>query len=186
MTRVENAPDDELVERFRRERADETFAEIYRRQKPGVYGRCLRMLRNTADAEDLTQHIFLTAFRKFDLFRGGDFEAWLLTIARHCCLNYLRARVPRQAEAGIDVADLAARPEASDPLVAEAVRRSLGLLSAPQRMSLKLFYGDGYTYREIAAILGCPESDVKSHIQNGRKRFQVAWAKGMNRAGEPA
>jgi len=167
--------DEDLIARFQGSRDAGCFAEIFRRHKQTIYRRCLAVVWDAAAAEDLTQDTFVTAFTKIDLFRGGAFFPWLCTIARHLCLNHLKASSLARTAHGNSDDFLSASDSDPDPSTADDVSTALKLLSAPQRTCLKLFYMEGYSYREIAKLTGYSGREVKTHLQNGRRRFEIVW-----------
>ncbi|MGB7763351.1 MAG: RNA polymerase sigma factor [Bryobacteraceae bacterium] len=152
------------------------FAEIFRRHRGAVLSRCRWLLGDSTAAEDLAQETFTVAFAKIHLFQGGVLSNWILQIARNQCINYLRASLrAREAPLPDDaLAGLTGDP-ADELALAGQVRAVLERLPPEQRAALKLFYGDGYSYKEIGRFLGCSEKRVKSHLQNGRKRFRSVW-----------
>ncbi len=173
---VQRLPDEELVERFKATQKNEYFGEIFRRHKRVVFAVCCAILGNRTEAADLTQDTFLRAMVHLDGFRGGILPAWLSTVARHLCLNRLKTGFSLHETdfpAGSGPAS-DADPEAA-LAVGEKVRGILGQLSAHQRIVLKLFYLNGYSYKEIASLTGLSEPDVKTHMQNGRRRFRLEW-----------
>jgi RNA polymerase sigma-70 factor (ECF subfamily) len=172
---LRNLTDEGLIERFQNTKDGACFAEIFRRHKRTINRRCLAVLRDGAAAEDLTQDTFVTAFTKIDLFRGGTFYSWLCTIARHLCLNHLKsAGVARDATHRPDEVPGTTK-SAREARTADDVHAALKELSPPQRTCLKLFYMEGYTYREIAKLTGYSGKEVKTHLQNGRRRFELVW-----------
>src|SRR5262245_54380857 len=69
------------------------FEYLYRSHSRHVYGVCVRMLRNSADAEDMTQHVFLQMFRKIGTFRGdSEFSTWLHRVTVNAVLMHLRRK----------------------------------------------------------------------------------------------
>jgi RNA polymerase sigma-70 factor (ECF subfamily) len=172
-TGLDCLPDDALIEQFLATRAGDSLDELFRRHRAKIYARCLRIVRRPPEAEDLTQETFMRAFAKLASFEGGVFEAWLITIARNVCLNHLRSQFP-QAPAGPG-AEPAAPPNPADPFAARVVRSILNQLSAPQRTVVKLFHVSGHSYTEIARMTGLSVKEVKTHLQNGRRRFRLLW-----------
>jgi len=166
--------DEGLIERFQNTKDGVCFAEIFRRHKRTIYHRCLAVLQDTAAAEDLTQDTFVTAFTKIDLFRGGVFYPWLCTIARNLCLNHLKATTHTAHENAQELPRRAADTARSSG-TADDVHMTLKQLAEPQRVCLKLFYMEGYSYREIARLTGYSEKAVKTYLQNGRRRFELLW-----------
>jgi len=74
----------------------------------------------------------------------------------------------------LEAMPLQEKPQANFEL-AEQIRIVLDQLAPPQRLSLKLFHLEGYSYREIASLTGFPTGKVKSYLQNGTRRFRLLW-----------
>src|SRR5713226_7729330 len=169
-------PDEELVERYKATHRNEYFGEIFRRHKRVVFAVCCAILGNRTEAADLSQDTFLRAMVHLDGFRGGILPAWLCTVARRLCLNRLKTGF-RLHETDFPMEP--GPPSEADPetnfAVAEKVRGTLQQLGADQRIVLKLFYLHGYTYKQITSLTGLSKHEVKTHMQNGRRRFRLEW-----------
>lgn len=163
----------------------EAFAPLVRAYEPGIYGLCFRMARNTEDAQDLTQEIFLRAYRALGSFRGESrFSVWLYRLGHNVCLDFLRRR-KRQWEVSLTQTDEDGQEQEleipdgryePDALLARAeLRRAvrLGLMALPedQRRILLLREIGGLRYDEIAAVLELEEGTVKSRIFRARKKL---------------
>ncbi len=167
--------DDELARAF--EAGDEqALAEAYRRWATFVHTLALRALTSAADAEDVTQQVFVSAWRGRDGFARarGPLRAWLTGITRNAVADALGRRT-RDAR---DVHAVAARagrdPEPEVARVADrvVVVDELDRLGEPQRTILALaFYAD-LTHDEIARRLGLPLGTVKSHIRRSLLRLR--------------
>ena len=106
----------------------DAFNELVARYQNAVYGVALKMVRNPATAEDLAQDTFISAFRNIARFRGGNFRAWLLRIARNATYDHLR-RMKRRPETSIEenIVAFAETFESSDPEPeAQALTSELG------------------------------------------------------------
>jgi len=101
--------------------------------------------------------------------------AWLCTIARHLCLNYLEANIRLVAPSDPCEEPVCPSDFEHDLAWMERLESILNQLSAPQRICLKLFYIDGYSAAEVARITGFTGKQVKTHLQNGRRRFKILW-----------
>src|SRR5216117_1539962 len=115
-----------------RPRADRSFERLYRRHSGDVYRYALAVLRNQADAEDVTQTTFMNAYRAFS--RGERPEApknWLIAIAHNVCRQRFRqaARRPSEVEFNEDVAESLVSENA---VAAEDIQRALGYLAFNQ------------------------------------------------------
>ena len=171
------SPDEQLVEELKATGENSCFAPIFERYRRRILRRCYSVVRNEAAAEDLTQDTFLTALAKIELFRGGNVYAWLCTIARHLCLNYLEANIRLVVQADPREDPVCPSDMERDLAWVERLESVLNQLSAPQRICLKLFYVDRYTAAEVGRITGFSPKQVKSYLQNGRRRFKILWDK---------
>jgi len=148
-----------------------SLREVYDAWGATVLAYARRQLPAAADAEDVTQQVFLAAWDQRDRFEPerGTMAAWLLGIARHKVADRLRA-LQRQARIASQVALL---PDpADDPVEDELARRLLLLdaldgLPAERRVVLELAFFEDLTHRTIAERLDLPLGTVKSHIRRG-------------------
>ena len=130
-------------------------------------------LRDAIVAEDVAADVFLKTFVGLRVqYRPQHFKPWLLTLAKHQCINHVKQAVERLRGGSADGLDFA-RP--GDPTVAIDIESVLGHLPAPQRIAIKLFYVNRYSYEEIGEIQGWTSKEVKSHLQNARRRFKLLW-----------
>src|ERR671936_1194765 len=145
-----------------RERSDRAFEKLYQRHVGDVYRYALVVMRNPADAEDVTQTTFMNAYRAFSRGeRPRTPQNWLITIAHNVCRQRFRqaARRPNELPLEDDIADGLADEEAGP--TADDIRRALGHLAFNQRAALVMRKLDGRTYQEIAEELGLPVSAVE-------------------------
>jgi RNA polymerase sigma-70 factor (ECF subfamily) len=183
---LEDRPDEFLVEQFKATRDNQYFALLVKRHTKHVFNACRKVLNNDAVAEELTQDTFLSAFSHLDDFHGGLFYSWLWRIARNRCVNHLKSAVvarERSDDGVLEAMPLQEKPQANFEL-AEQIRIVLDQLAPPQRLCLKLFYLEGYSYREIAGITGFSTGKVKSYLQNGMRRFRLLWENLQREASE--
>lgn len=151
--------------------------QIYEQCSDRVYALMLRMV-GEQDAEDLTQHVFLTMFRKLDQFNGrSKLETWLYRLATNEALQHLR-RKKRHA-----TFPLVAEPEASDPdrigasEEAELLETAMSRLEPGLRAVLLLKEQQGLCYQEIAQCVGIPEGTVGSRLNRARKELRIELTK---------
>jgi len=147
------------------------LSELYDLSSRYVFGICLKVLRNSADAEEVTLDVYTQAWRqaaRFDADRGEPL-AWLLMLARSRAIDRLRARsgVRRHEEDIEKVRDFASPlidPESGSALAerASTVRAALAGLPAEQREVIELAYFQGLTHTEIAERLAQPLGTAKS------------------------
>src|ERR671939_490087 len=155
-----------------RRRVDRGFERLYRRHVADVYHYALAVLRNPADAEDVTQTTFLNALRAYE--RGERPKAeqnWLIAIAHNVCRQRFRQsqRRPREVSLEDDVADRLADDEAPS---ADDIRRALGQLGFNQRAALVMREIEGRSYADIAEILGLSAGAVETLLFRARRALR--------------
>lgn len=176
------AQDIGLMERVRR-RDPAAVQELYDRHADMVYTIGLRILRDPTEAQDLVLDVFLHLWRRPDLFDGerGAFLGWLVSLARNCAIDRIRARRTRdkaadayEADRCTDVAPWQPGPKefASAGDLRTAVGRALTALPDVERTAIELAYFEGLSHREIAERLEAPLGTVKLHIRTGMIRLR--------------
>jgi RNA polymerase sigma-70 factor (ECF subfamily) len=180
--RLQHLQDSELVELIG-DSSSEALAEAYRRHSGPVYGLALRLVREQAKAEDVTQEVFLRLWNRPEAFDPdrGSLRSYLLSHAHGRSIDLIRsegARRNREEREGrkAPVAGPSLEEEVMDMARAEQLRDALATLSDNERSAIELAYFGGYTYREVAEILGEPEGTVKSRIRIGLKRLHTRLA----------
>ena len=172
---------------------------------PKLYSAALRLTRNPADAEDLLQEALLRAYRGYATFKAGtNLKAWLYRILTNTFINRYRqqGRQPAEVELG-ELEDLylyrrlgeasgaarSAEEEALDHFVDEDVKAAVEALPENFRIPVLLADVEGFSYKEIARIMGVPIGTVMSRLHRGRKALQKAlWdiAERRGTVGSPA
>lgn len=162
MTRIEDLSDDALVEGALADR--ESFAELYERYRPSIYGYALNRLGDPHLAEDVTSKVFLRALRALPTYRSGSFRGWIFQIARNTITDSYRRTRPTTTDDILafhpdpdpSPADIVERQEARDE-----VHRLIDQLPGQQATIIRLRLR-GLTGQEIADALGISLSAVKS------------------------
>ena len=151
------------------------FDALYRGTANRLFGICLRVLAQRAEAEDALQDVFTTVWRKaaqFDPAKASA-TAWLAMIARNKAIDRLRALPANLARAG---AELSQNVEDHGPSPAQAVETSkdrarlehcLEGLEPRRRSLIRAAFFDGLTYEELAARIEAPLGSIKSWIRRG-------------------
>lgn len=145
------------------------MAELYDRYSPLVYAVALRVLADSAAAEDVLQEVFMQLWRhpaNFDA-RRGNLGPWLAVIARHRAIDVLRKRRPQTDLEDVVIAiDADLEDKADRTRAAEKVRASLHEMPDNQRQALEMAFFEGMTHTEIAARTGEPLGTVKTRIRS--------------------
>ena len=161
----------------------EACEEIVRRYERPIYGLIARMVRDEAQAEDLTQDTFLKMFRALARYDPTlRFSSWLFRIAHNTAIDYLRQRrllIATPVDDPDDESDplqelpdpSAISPERSAERseLAAAVDRALDRVRPDYRAVLVLRYQEGLEYQDIADVLGAPLGTVKTFLHRARR-----------------
>jgi len=155
------------------------FEELYRAHAGRVYSLAVRMLGNTADAEDLLQEIFLAAHRKLGSFRGDSaLGTWLYRLATNQILDYIRSRAARAGQLTDGLEDDSVVPDAAghrlgDRAIARIdLERALAQLPEGSRAAFVLHDVEGLEHSEVAEVLGIAEGTSKSQVHKARLRLR--------------
>lgn len=182
-TEVRELSEAEAIQRAQQGDA-EAFERIYRLHNRRVYALCLRMVGNTAEAEDLSQEAFLQLFRKIGTFRGESaFSTWLHRLAVNVVLMRLRKKTlvatsldeatepdedaggPRKDIGGPDL-------RLSGSVDRVNLERAVEQLPPGYRSIFVLHDVQGYEHNEIAVIMNCSIGNSKSQLHKARMRLR--------------
>jgi RNA polymerase sigma-70 factor (ECF subfamily) len=150
----------------------DAFEELVRRLQRRVYGFAYQHLRDTDEAHDLAQEIFVKLYRnlaRYDVAR--PFEPWFWKLAANTTINYRRRRVPSPAELAEDTVDAAAA-QAHDPALVQA----LAQLDAGYRLPVLLHYYADLPLEQVATVLNLTVPAVKSRLHRARAQLRNSLA----------
>jgi RNA polymerase sigma-70 factor (ECF subfamily) len=177
--------DRELVSAAR-EGEIEAFGALVRRYQKRIYRLAVHLLRDEAEAEDVTQDTFVRAYGALDRFDGrSEPFTWFYRIAVNLSLNRIRARKSRRQcppldDPRIEGLLVETRTSLGDPAgfsadreLALALCEGLDELSETLRTTLVLVAVDGLSHSEAAQVLGCPEGTVAWRVHEARKRLRL-------------
>jgi RNA polymerase sigma-70 factor (ECF subfamily) len=167
----------------------DSFAEVILPHLDAAYNLARWLVRNGDDADDIVQEAYLRAFRYSAGFHGGDARAWLLRIVRNTTYRWLQKNRPRQPAAEFDESIHGRGLEPADPETlmlrnadSQLVERALRALPVRFREMLVLRELQGFTYREIADVVGVPMGTVMSSLSRARDRFRQAIDEELSRS----
>ncbi len=176
---------DELLLEAYREGDETAFPELLRRYQGPLFGYLMRMARNQEIAEDLFQETFLRVHEKAHTFRAGaTFKSWLYTIATRIAIDQQRRSKSRpqlqaaENEQPIPSTDNDPAAETAQLELRETVKDAVDTLPPRQRAALVLSYYQGHTYPEVAEIMGCSLSSVKTHMSRALKTLATRLPEG--------
>ena len=156
----------------------DAYTAVYDRTAGQVLGLVRSIVRDPAQSEEVTQEVLLDVWRSASRFDAelGSAAAWVMTLAHRRAVDRVRSE-QKAAERELRVASSAvAYDEVAEAVEArldrERVRRCLGSLTELQRESVTLAYYDGYTYREVAGLLGVAIGTVKTRMRDGLIRLR--------------
>ena len=157
---------------------DSAFSEIMRRHKGRVIGTCSRFARDPHQLDDLCQEVFLRAWRRLRTFRGdAPFEHWLARLTVTACYDFLRREKRHRGHVELDDSLFELRDTGIDAAIAAGRARELldwamCKLSAEEKLVLTLLEIEERTVREIAALTGWSEGNVKVRAFRARARLR--------------
>lgn len=174
--------DDVLVELVTRTARgdDRAFAGLYEALAGPVYGMVLRVLRDPAQSEEVTQEVLVEVWRQASRFSAerGSVRSWVLTVAHRRAVDRVRSaqastnREERVGRASHDREFDEVSEEVEHRLEAEQVRTALKVLTDLQREAVTLAYYGGYTHREVSELLDVPLGTIKTRLRDGLIRLR--------------
>jgi RNA polymerase sigma-70 factor, ECF subfamily len=157
---------------------EQAMAQVYERYSPVVYSVALRVLGDTAAAEDVLQEVFMQLWRSPNVFDAsrGSLPGWLAVIARNRAIDSLRKRRPETDISEVMVSiepDLTSAAEWNRAI--EKIRCALVGMPSPQRSALEMAFFEGLTHTEIAEKMGEPLGTIKTRIRAGLMSLRKAF-----------
>jgi len=155
------------------------FERLYRDNERKVFGLCFRLSSDPALAEELTQEVFVRAWRKLSSFRGESaFSSWLYPLTVNVALSERRSRRRRDARivATDDPASLERAPRSPAPEAGFDLEKAMATLPPGARAVFVLHDVEGRTHEEIAQLLGLAPGTSKAQLHRARRLLREALA----------
>lgn len=161
----------------------DAFEDLYRLHCPRVYGLCLRISRNEADAQDCTQETFVTAWQRLDSFRSESaLSTWLHRIAVNVVLSRKRKTAIETRHLALVDCEPGAEPVTPDGI--EALEQAIRGLPDRTREAFVLNKIYGYTHEEVAEMLAVAAGTSKALVHRARQILSVELGEGQPGAGD--
>lgn len=155
------------------------FEEVYNRHHRRVYAICLRMMKSTSGAEDLTQDVFIQLHRKIGSFRGDSaFTTWLHRLTVNQVLMHFRKRTVKfektteEGETPVQIVRGSEKPGKMPVVDKIAIQNAIKQLPNGYRNVFLLHDVEGFEHEEVARILGCSVGTSKSQLHKARLKLR--------------
>jgi len=171
-------PTDDTLVRAARKGDQGAFSSLVTRHKRRVFGLAARFAKNSDELEDICQEVFIKAYENLGSFRGDSpFEHWLIRIATHACYDALRKRRRESGHASYDalmygVADQTAEARHTASQARSLLKWALSRISPDEQLVITLLELEEYTVREVAALTGWSEANVKVRGHRARQALK--------------
>ncbi len=177
---LDQLTDEEIVEIVKMGKGDNVhLGIIYDRYKNRVYFKCISLLKNKKDAEDLSHDIFVKIFNKLNTFKGGSrFSLWVHSISFNTCITYLKDKKKRglfeidqtdESEIVYDTEELKEKEIKEFRL--EQLERDMMELREEDRLLLLMKYFDGLSIDKMQQLTGLGASAIKMRLKRARERL---------------
>jgi RNA polymerase sigma-70 factor (ECF subfamily) len=177
--RLHDLNDEQIMEAVQRGDGD-AFAVLFDRYHRLVLVTALKIVKDVAEAEEVTQNVFFEIYRvaeKFDAAKG-TLKVWLLQYAYHRSINRRNYLLLRQFYNRAQIADtnwaeeMPAGPQLFGQEIAQAVKEALATLNETQRRTIEMVFFDGLTLRDVAEKTGESLSNVRNHYYRGLEKLR--------------
>ncbi len=188
------APDDKTLAAQAAQGSERAFRDLLRRYERPVFSLIVRMVRDRTLAEDISQEAFIRAFKAIGSYDPRyKFSSWMFKIAHNLTIDHLRRKrietvsihgspnavtAEEQARTSLVLESSQERPDAyvENMELGSQIEAAIGKLRPEYRSVTLLRHVEGYSYQEIADILGLPLGTVKTYIHRARLELKSALA----------
>lgn len=169
--------DRELLENYQRDGNNEWLGILLPRYTLMLYGVCMKYLKDEELARDSVQQVFLKVLGELKKYKVEYFKSWLYILAKNHCLMQLRNKGVYVKEINENTAGASMENDHVLALEKEEtldrMNEALLMLNDDQRICVTLFYLEKKSYQDVALQTGFTPSQVKSHIQNGKRNLRI-------------
>ncbi len=174
--------DQEILQRFYADQNNEWLGSLLERYTMLLYGVSMKYLRNSDEAKDAVQQIFLKVITELHKYEVTYFSSWLYMIAKNHCLMLLRNK--RHKVSVDSISEPVLENENPDPLQNERLlsdlEEALKHLNPEQRICIHKCYLEKKSYQKISAETGFSLLQVKSYVQNGKRNLRLLLESKLN------
>lgn len=174
---LQNLTDEELVAQIIKTKSPILFGILYDKYSTVVYNKCYGFSNSEAEAQDLTQDVFIRLFVKLGNYNGkAKFSTWLYALTYNHCVNYVNRNASKQIEKNaihleeIDLEEIETDKNGLFELKADKLKKALEIISPEDKMILLLKYQDEMSVAELSEVLVLGKSAVKMRLKRARAR----------------
>lgn len=176
--------DEQLIAAFRVSRHARYPSELFSRYLHLVHGVCMKYVYDSDDRSDVVMHIFEKVLNDLAGAEIVNFNAWLYSLSRNECVSWLRRRdrdalvlnenweQEKKSEAIVMENDASERLYIEEEDIEDRIEEALSQLDERQSACIRLFFFEQKSYKDISDITGFDVSEVKSYLQNGKRRLR--------------
>jgi len=176
--------DDQLIEAFCASGDERLASELFSRYLHLVYGVCMKYVEPSEDRSDLVMIIFEKLLSDLPQSGISSFNSWLYALSRNECVSWLRNRdrapvlmenweLEKKSEALVVENEASKRLNIEEHEIEDRLQVALAQLDERQRLCIHLFFFEKKSYKDIAEHTGFDTAEVKSYLQNGKRRLRV-------------
>jgi len=174
--------DEQLVREIARNNNVMLFEQLYDRYAKRIYNKCLSFSKSEAEAEDLTQDIFLMLFVKLGSFKGkSKFSSWVYSFTYNFCVNYVNRNKERKIQDTSDSLTYNLSEEQAEEAIgemrSEKLKRALSFIEPETKTLLLLKYQDNVSIKELTQLLEISESAVKMRLKRAKAQITKIYNK---------
>lgn len=150
------------------------YSEVVKRYSGKVFSRIVCMVKNSDDAQELTQQTFVRAYTRLNLWQGNNLEAWLCSIGIHLTLNSLnkQKRYASQPVEGLNLSDSEVAYNGEKEQSLQLLEQAIAALPANDRLIIRLHYYERKKTSEIAQLLNLSNSNVLVKLHRIREQLK--------------